>query len=90
MAVLEGPGQVGCIHIEPGGVLGRHTAPIPQMSYVVDGQGHVSGADGTLYPIEAGQAAFWEAEESHESSTETGMTVIVIELASIQATDRRT
>lgn len=90
MAVLGGSGQVGCIYLEPGGVLGRHPAPIPQMFCVIDGQGQVSSADGTAHPIHAGQAAFWEAEESHESSTVNGMTVIVIELTSIQATDGRT
>lgn len=90
VAVLDGSGQIGCIHLEAGGVLGRHPAPIPQMLCVIDGQGQVSGADGSVHPIQAGQAAFWEAEESHESSTATGMTVIVLELASIQVTEART
>jgi quercetin dioxygenase-like cupin family protein len=89
IAGLEGAGQVGCIHLEPGGALGRHPAPIPQMFCVIDGAGQVSGADGTSHAIEAGQAAFWDAEESHESSTETGMTVVMIELTSIQAAGAR-
>lgn len=90
MAALDGSGQVGCIHLDPGGVVGRHPAPIPQMLCIIDGEGHVSGADGAVHPIQAGQAAVWEAEESHESSTETGMTAIVIELQSIEVSDRRT
>ena len=90
MAGLEGSGQVGCIRIEPGGLLGRHPAPIPQLFCVIDGQGQVSGADGTHHSIESGQAAVWEAEESHEASTDSGMIVIVIELASIQTTEGRT
>jgi hypothetical protein len=90
IALLAGSGQVGCIRLEPGAVLGRHPAPVPQLFCVIDGEGYVSGADGTAHAIVAGQAALWEAEESHESVTETGMTVIVVELASIQATARRT
>jgi quercetin dioxygenase-like cupin family protein len=90
VAVLEGSGQMGCIRLEPGGVLGRHPARIPQMFCVVDGQGQVSGADGRAHPIRVGQAALWEAGESHESSTVAGMTAIVIELASIQAAEMHT
>jgi quercetin dioxygenase-like cupin family protein len=90
MAVLEGSGQVGCIRLESGGILGGHPAPIPQMFCVIDGQGQVSGADGKAHPIRAGQAAFWEAGETHESSTVAGMTAIVIELASIQPAGLRT
>lgn len=89
MAVLAGSGQVGCVRLEPGAVLGRHPAPIPQLFCVIDGQGQVSGAEGTVHSIVAGQAALWDAGESHESRTETGMTMIVIELASIQAANRR-
>lgn len=61
--------------------------PIPQMFWVIDGQGHVNGGDGAVYPIEAGLAALWDAEESHEAWTVTEMTVIVIELAAIQVSD---
>jgi mannose-6-phosphate isomerase-like protein (cupin superfamily) len=89
IAGLGGAGQVGCIHLEPGGALGRHPAPIPQMFCVIDGEGQVSGTDGIFHTIEAGQAACWDAGESHESSTETGMTIIVIELTSIQAAGGR-
>ncbi|ENQ3080120.1 hypothetical protein ACEOWG_003399 [Bacillus cereus] len=30
-------------------------------------------------PIQAGQAAFWEKGENHETSTKTGLMAIVIE-----------
>jgi hypothetical protein len=60
------------------------------MFCVIHGQGVVSGADGRSHPIESGQAAVWQAEESHEASTDSGMIVIVVELASIQTTEGRT
>lgn len=37
--------------------------------------------------LKLGLAALWDAEQSHESWTVTGMTVIVIELAVIQVSD---
>jgi quercetin dioxygenase-like cupin family protein len=89
LAGLEGSGQVGCIRLEPGGRLGRHTAHLPQMFCVIDGSGEVSGGDGRSHPIRAGQVAFWDAGEIHGSSTVPGMTAIVIELASMQTTEVR-
>jgi quercetin dioxygenase-like cupin family protein len=89
MAGLEGSGQVGCIRLDPGGVLGRHRAHIPQMFCVIDGSGEVTGGDGRAQPIRAGQVAFWDAGERHGSSTVDGMTAIVIELTSMQTTEAR-
>jgi hypothetical protein len=45
----------------------------------MEGNGWVSGVDGRRVPIRAGQAAFWEDGEPHESGTDKGMRVIVVE-----------
>ncbi len=71
--------QLGCIYIAAGGNLGRHPASSPQLFLVVAGEGWVSGADGVRMPIRAGEAAFWEPGEGHESGSERGMTVMVLE-----------
>ena len=71
--------QVVRIRLEPGGVLGRHDASVTQLFAVVEGEGTVSGGDGEAQPIRAGQAAVWEAGESHETRTETGLTALVVE-----------
>ncbi|MNT15941.1 hypothetical protein D3C72_1510210 [compost metagenome] len=39
----------------------------------------MKGKEGVRYPIESGRAAYWEADELHESGSEHGMTVLVIE-----------
>jgi mannose-6-phosphate isomerase-like protein (cupin superfamily) len=71
--------HIGCMHLGKGGVVGYHPAVVPQLFLVVQGEGWVR-VDGTeRVPIKAGQAAFWEAGEGHESGTEIGMTAIVIE-----------
>jgi hypothetical protein len=76
--------HIGCMHLEAGGRVGRHPAPIPQLFLVVGGEGWVSGEDGERVPIQPGRAAYWEASESHEAGTFTGMTAIVIEAGSME------
>ena len=80
IARFTGPGQIGCFYLGPQGVVGYHQAAIPQLFLVVQGEGWVRGEapDGAV-PISAGQAAFWEAGEWHESRSDTGMLAIVIE-----------
>jgi mannose-6-phosphate isomerase-like protein (cupin superfamily) len=82
IAATAGDGHLGCIYVGPNGGLGRHHALQAQLFCVVSGEGTVSGGDGVLTPIEAGQAALWDAGEEHESSTVTGMTVLVLEVTS--------
>ncbi|HEX6799043.1 MAG TPA: cupin domain-containing protein [Ktedonobacterales bacterium] len=71
--------QLGCIYVAAGGCVGRHPAGEPQLFLVVAGEGWVSGADGERVPIRTGQAAFWEPGEEHESGSEQGMAVMVLE-----------
>jgi len=73
------PFQAARFRLEPGGVIGRHPASVEQLLVVVDGSGWVSGADGERRPIAAGEAAFWEAGEEHETASDEGLTAIVIE-----------
>ena len=75
--------HVGCLHLAAGGRVGRHPAPIPQLFLVVSGEGWVSGESGDRVPVRAGVAAYWEASESHEAGTFTGMTAIVVEAGSM-------
>ncbi|WP_031305720.1 cupin domain-containing protein [Brevibacillus panacihumi] len=76
----QGPVSIGCIRIGPKGVLGYHPAVVDQLFLVVEGEGWVRGKDDSEpVPISAGQAAFWEAGEGHESGSEEGMIAMVIE-----------
>ncbi|HLZ22315.1 MAG TPA: hypothetical protein VKQ30_09350 [Ktedonobacterales bacterium] len=71
--------QLGCMHLEAGGLVGFHQAVGQQLFLVVHGEGWVRGEHPERHPIVAGQAAFWVAGEWHESGTATGMDVIVLE-----------
>lgn len=71
--------QLGCMYLAPGGRIGRHPAGGAQLFLVVAGAGWVAGADGVRVPIAAGEAAFWEPGEEHESGSEGGMTALALE-----------
>ena len=62
-------------------LLGRHTQSLAadQLFVVVQGSGWVRGEEAERTVIEPGTAAFWTAEEWHESGSETGMMAIVVE-----------
>jgi quercetin dioxygenase-like cupin family protein len=89
LARLEpGPAiRVSVMHLGPGGSVGYHQAGPPQLFAVVQGAGWVTGEGEAetreRVPIVAGQAAFWEAGEWHESGSEAGMMVIVVEAESL-------
>ena len=75
---LFGEAVVNCAYLNRG-VIGYHQATLPQLFLVVQGQGWVRGEDSERIPIRAGQAAYWQKDEWHESGTETGMTVMIME-----------
>ncbi len=79
IANLTDETRVTCMYITPMGVVGLHPAPVSQLFCVVSGHGWVRVAQGDPVPISAGFAAFWEAGEAHESGTDEGMTIIVLE-----------
>jgi quercetin dioxygenase-like cupin family protein len=72
------------LDVEPGGVVGRHPAVVPQLFVVVRGSGWVSGGNGEREPIVAGEVVLWEAGEEHESGSEAGMTALVLESESLR------
>ena len=76
---LESKARVSCIYFGAHGRIGYHPAHSAQLFCVVAGEGWVRGDSSEPVAIAAGRAAYWEAGEWHESGTESGMTVVVIE-----------
>ncbi len=70
---------VSVLHVEPGGRVGRHPAPLDQIVAVVAGAGWVSGEDGDPLLISAGQAVVFDAGEEHELGSDDGMTAFMVE-----------
>lgn len=79
--IAAGDGSVHLAHlrVEPGGIIGTHTAPSPQMFLMITGSGWVAGPDGVRVPVGAGQGVRWDEGEDHTSGTETGFTAIAVE-----------
>ncbi len=70
---------VSVLHIGPGGLVGRHPAPLDQIVAVVAGAGWVSGEDDVRSEVRAGQAVVFDAGEEHEIGSADGMTAFVVE-----------
>jgi len=71
--------QAAIFRLATGGRIARHPATVPQILAVLEGTGRVSGADGTFEPIAAGQAVTWAQGEEHETESDDGMTVLILE-----------
>ena len=66
-------------YLEPGGVIGKHPTGLDQLFMVVNGRGWVSGPDGKPEAISAGQAAFWQRGEEHETRTDNGLIAVIVQ-----------
>lgn len=75
----DGPLQIGRMQVGAGGVVGYHQAVGPQLFLVVEGEGWARAEGPERRSLRAGQAAYWEDGEWHESGSEQGMVAIVIE-----------
>ncbi|EZP78862.1 hypothetical protein H839_03301 [Parageobacillus genomosp. 1] len=73
------PAHLGCIYLEPNGIIGYHRAVVPQLLLVVNGEGWVRGENEIKFNVKTGDAVFWEKGEWHETTTEKGLIAIVIE-----------
>jgi quercetin dioxygenase-like cupin family protein len=73
------PVKAAIFRIATGGRIARHPATTPQILAVLEGSCHVSGADGESQLLAVGEAVFWRAGEEHETTTETGVTALILE-----------
>lgn len=70
---------VTVLHVAPGGVVGRHPAPLDQLLAVVAGSGWVEGPEGGRQVVRAGQAVVLDAGEEHAAGSDEGLTALVVE-----------
>ncbi len=73
------PMQAAIFRFAPGGRLVRHPTTLPEVFAVLEGSGEVSGADGVVEPIAAGEAVFWHTGEEQEMTSVAGLTVLIIQ-----------
>ncbi|MFX3675065.1 MAG: cupin [Paenisporosarcina sp.] len=85
--ITEKPAQIGCMHIEAKGMVGFHEAVVPQLLLVVSGEGWVSDGNNVRVKITTGDAVYWIKGEGHATTTDTGLTAIVIESLELSPSD---
>jgi quercetin dioxygenase-like cupin family protein len=79
-AVVRGEqAAVTVLHVEAGGEIGRHPAPVDQLLVVVSGRGRVQSGSGPWVDVGVGQAAAWRAGEEHVTRADEDLTALVVE-----------
>ena len=76
---LEPEAGVNVVYIRPTERIGFYEEVTPQLFLLAEGQGWIRNEFDEIFPIQEGQAVFWEQNEWHESGSETGMTAVIIE-----------
>jgi len=71
--------NIGCMHIEPEGIVGLHQAPTSQLFLVVEGEGWVRGESEPSLLVKMGEGIIFDRGEWHESGSLTGMTCIIVQ-----------
>ncbi len=79
-----GEAHVYCLYFGPNSEIGPHHAGFGQLFLVVAGAGWAAGADGQRKHLTAGQGAFFERGELHSKGSETGMTIIMVQVAELE------
>ena len=79
IAQISSPSSIGCMHIEPEGIVGLHEAPTPQLLLVVEGEGWIRRESEPSFPVKMGEGVFFDCGEWHESGSLTGMTCIIVQ-----------
>lgn len=69
----------------PGGRIGSHPTGVDQLFHVVSGGGWASGDGGERIDVTAGEYVLWQAGEDHESGSDDGMTVVIVQAAELDA-----
>ena len=79
-----GEAHVYCLYFGPDSQIGPHHAGFGQLFLVVAGAGWAAGADGQRERLTTGQGAFFERGELHSKGSETGMTVMMVQVTELE------
>lgn len=84
MADGRGEAHVYRLRFDPGGAIGPHTAGFGQLFLVIEGSGWAAGADGNRVELRTGDAACFERGELHSKGSDTGMSVIMVQVSDLE------
>ncbi|WP_221322191.1 cupin domain-containing protein [Actinoplanes sp. L3-i22] len=70
---------VTTLRVAPGGEIGTHPAPVPQLLLITAGSGQVRSGTDLWQEVTVGDTVQWSAGESHTTRSASGLTAIAIE-----------
>ena len=79
----QGNVHIGAMHLHENGIIGNHEAVVSQLLLIVDGAGYVCGAN-KKDKGRGGTSCVLGEGELHETSTEQGLTAIVMEAENLE------
>ncbi|ANU12645.1 hypothetical protein B481_1316 [Planococcus halocryophilus Or1] len=79
IAKTESATHTGIVFLNPGETIGFHQAVVPQILLVIEGEGWVRSYTQEKQRIKKGEAVSWAKGEGHETTTENGLTALIIE-----------
>ena len=82
--MTDKPAHVVIMQLDEGGIVGYHEATVPHILLVIEGEGWVRTGTDPKVRIAVGDAVIWEKGEGHETSSEKGLTAIVIESEGVE------
>ncbi len=87
MPLGDGSGEthIYCIYLESGSAIGLHPAGFGQLFLVVAGTAWAAGATGERIPLQTGQGAVFEKGELHSKGSDSGATVLMIQVSKLDA-----
>ena len=71
--------QLVVMNIKPFGVIGMHKAPADQLVIVAKGEGWVRNESSDKIILKEGECVYWQEGEDHESGSDNGMIVYILE-----------
>ena len=82
----DGTGEthIYCIYFESGSQIGEHPAGYGQLFLVMNGEGWAASHDGHRVKLKAGQGAYFQPGEFHSKGSDTGMTVIMVQVSNLE------
>lgn len=79
----SGEAHVYCIYLEPGGLIGEHRAGFDQLFLVVAGEAWAVGEEGERVSLPAGHGAYFARGEMQSKGSDTGATVIMVQVSEL-------
>lgn len=87
MAKAQSEAHIGFMFLNAGETIGFHQAAVPQLFLVIEGECWIKTEEQAPFKLKTSEAVMWECGEWHGTSTDKGVTALVIESEELMPMD---